>query len=108
MSVDRRSTRLTSKWSPQITLRTSNSRPLKCTKMQPCSGVHGAVGAWAGGRWEWGLAASGGFSGATLVKFHESPLNSTSLRSRNEITAKKIKKMKRNLIHNGLSLLVAT
>ena len=38
---------------PQITLRRRISRPLKCPRTHPCSGVHGAGGAWAGARWEW-------------------------------------------------------
>jgi hypothetical protein len=29
------------------------SRPLKCTRTQPWTGVRGAGGAWAGDRWEW-------------------------------------------------------
>src|SRR5436189_6451587 len=53
MSVDRTSTRLTNNSEPQIILRRRISRPLKCTRTHPCSGVHGAAGVWAGGRWEW-------------------------------------------------------
>src|SRR4029077_15970385 len=59
MSVDRTSIRLTSNSAPQITLRLSNSRPLKCTRTHPCNGVHGAVGAWVGARWEWEYGAGG-------------------------------------------------
>src|SRR5947207_14767482 len=59
MSVDRTSTRLTNNSAPQITLRTRISRPLKRTKRRRCSGVHGAVGAWAGDRWEWDQGSGG-------------------------------------------------
>src|SRR4029453_8498463 len=74
-SVDRKSTRLTNNSAPQITLRTRISRPLKCTRTQPCSGVHGADGAWAGDRWEW-ESASGGLDEQDCLKFHESPFDS--------------------------------
>ena len=52
--------------------------------------------------------ALGGFRGARLLKLHESQFNSTiPPQTQNQITTIKTK-MKRNLIHNGLSLLIAT
>src|SRR4030095_1976569 len=53
MSVDRKSTRLTNNSASQITLHRRMSRPPKCTRMQPWTGVHGAGGGRVGDRWEW-------------------------------------------------------
>src|SRR5262249_28264116 len=45
--------RLTNNSAPQITLPTRISRPPKCIRTQPWTGVRGAGGEWVGDRWEW-------------------------------------------------------